>query len=230
VKRLYLVPIIHTSADMGSLASALGEMGIAVLGRELWRKHKEIVSRFWDSVADFFASKDVKGFKIYQDGLVANGPDGLRIVREGISQGSKNFEIIGRLLERGAVLVKTEDLALVKQEHTYIARIARSKSLKEKEAAVLRYKLVQSKLLKQRDYFIAKRIEETLSEGETGIFFIGAYHDILIRLPDDIQVSQVKDVAKVREYHRTLANPKKENQHFSQLAEYLTSPVTDLLL
>ena len=215
---------------MGSLASALEAGATAGLGQELWQKHKEIVSDFWDSVAQFFDSLDVNGFRVYQDGLVANGPDGLRIVREGISQESKNYEIVGKLLERGAALVRTEDLALVKQEHTYIARIARSKSLKEKEAAALRYKLVQSKLLKQRDDFIAQRIEETLSEGETGILFIGAYHDILSRLPDDIQVSQVKDVAKVREYHRTLANPKKENQHFSQLAEYLTSPVTDLLL
>jgi len=211
---------------MGSLASALGEMGIAVLGRELWRKHKEIVSRFWDSVADFFASKDVKGFKIYQDGLVANGPDGLRIVREGISQGSKNFEIIGRLLERGAVLVKTEDLALVKQEHTYIARIARSKSLKEKEAAVLRYKLVQSKLLKQRDYFIAKRIEETLSEGETGILFIGAYHDVIPKLPGDIGVKEVKKAVKVRGYQQLLSKPRRDKAQFKQLSEYLSSPVT----
>jgi hypothetical protein len=213
---------------MGSLAPALDERATATVGTELWQKHREIVSSFWDSVADLFASMDVNGFKVYQDGLVANGLDGLRIIREGISRGSKNYEIVGKALERGAVLVKTEELALVKQEHTYITKIARSKSLKEKEVAALRYKLVQSKLLKQRDDFIAKRVNETLGEGETGILFIGAYHDILSKLPDDIQVSQVKDVAKVREYHTTLANPKKRDQHFHFLAQYLISPVTNL--
>ncbi len=29
------------------------------------------------------------GFKIYQDGMVANDADGIRIIREGISQGSR---------------------------------------------------------------------------------------------------------------------------------------------
>ena len=161
------------------------------------------MSSFWDSTGQFFDALDVKDFKIYQDGMVANGADGLRIIREGISQGSKNFEIIGKLLEHGAVLVKTEDPALLKQEYAYIAKMAHSKLLKEKEAWALRYKLAQGSLLRQRDNFIAKRITETLGEGETGILFIGAYHDIL--LPSDIQVTQVRDVAKTRQYHKTLA-------------------------
>jgi len=33
----------------------------------------------------FFNALDVKGFKIYQDGMVSNGADGLRIIREGIN-------------------------------------------------------------------------------------------------------------------------------------------------
>jgi len=225
VRKLYLVPIIHMSADMGSLASALEEGAAAGLGQELWQKHKEIVSGFWDSIARFFDSLDVHAFKVYQDGLVADGVDGLKIVKEGISQGSKNYEIIGKLLERGAVLVKTDDLALVKQERAYIAKIARSKSLKEKEVAALRYKLAQSKLLRQRDDFIAKKIKETLGEGEAGILFIGAIHDILSRLPDDISVNQIKDIAKVREYYRTLGSAKEHSPRFHQLAGYLVSPV-----
>jgi hypothetical protein len=210
---------------MGSLASALDESAAAGLGQELWQKHKEIVSGFWDSIARFFAPLDVNGFKVYQDGLVTDGADGIKIVRQGISQGSKNYEIVGKLLEKGAILVKTEDLALVKQEHAYVTKIARSKSLKERELTALRYKLAQGKLLKQRDDFIVKRIKETLGEGATGILFIGAYHDILSKLPHDIQVSQIKDVAKVREYHKSLANPKRDSRRFHQLAEYLVYPI-----
>jgi hypothetical protein len=227
VRKLYLVPIIHIGADMGSVASVLDERAAAGLGRELWQKHKEVASGLWNSIAQFFDSVDVNGFKVYQDGLVADSADGLRLIREGISQGSKNYEIVGKLLRRGAVLVKTEDLGLVKQEHAYITRIASSKSLKDREAAALSYKLVQNKLLRQRDDFITRRIKETLSEGETGILFIGASHEILSRLPTDIQVSQVKNVDKVREYHKTLANPKKHGQRFHLLAQYLISPVTN---
>jgi len=208
MKKLYLIPIIHMSADMGSLASALDEAAKAELGQEVWQKHKGAVSSFWDSIGQFFDAMNVKGFKIYQDGMVANGADGLRIIREGISQGSKNYEIIGKLLQRGAVLVKTEDPVLVKQEYAYIAKIAHSKSPKEKEVWALRYKVAQGRLLRQRDDFIAKRIEVTLGEGDTGILFIGAYHDILSRLPEDIQVVQVKDIAKVREYQKDLTSAK----------------------
>ena len=192
MRKLYLVPILHMSADMGSLASTLDETAKAELGQEVWQKHKEAVSTFWDSIRQFFDALDVKGFKIFQDGMVANGADGLRIIKEGISQGSKNFEIIGKLLGRGVVLVKTEDPVLVKQEYAYIAKIAHSKSPKEKEVWALRYKVAQGRLLRQRDDFIAKRIKGTLGEGETGILFIGAYHDILSRLPEDIQVVRVK--------------------------------------
>jgi hypothetical protein len=214
------------SADMGSMASTLNGLAAAKLTTELWQRHKEVVSVFWDSTSRFLDSLNVSGFKIYQDGLVADGAEGLRIIRESISQGSKNYEIIGRLLERGAVLVKTEDLALVKQEYGYITRMTRSKSLKEREAAALRYKLARGKLLEQRDRFIAGRINETLAEDGTGILFIGAYHDVMPRLAPDIRVGQVKEVARVEEYHKALINMRRYDRHLQELGEYLTSPVS----
>jgi hypothetical protein len=221
VRKLYLVPIIHMSADMGSVAPVLNEGAAAGLGRKLWQEHKGVVSAFWDSIARFVDALDVVGFKVYQDGLLADGAGGLKIVREGINVGSKNYEIIDKLLKRGAVLVKTEDLSLVKQEYEYITSIARAQSLKEKETASQLYRRVQNKLLQQRDEFIARRIQETLGDGETGILFLGAYHDILSRLAPDIQVVQVKDAAKVREYHQRLASRRRDSRLFRQLSEYL---------
>lgn len=228
MRKLLLVPIIHASADMGSLSPALDDMAVAKLGRGVWQAHKETVSRFWDSIAQFLSSLDVRGFMVYQDGLVADGAEGLRIVAEGIRRGSPNYEVIGKLLDREATLVRTEHLALVTQECAYVAGMAGSRSLKGKELAAARYELAQGRLLRQRDDFIAKRIGETLGEGKTGILFIGAYHDILSKLPGDIQVTQVKDVAKVREYQKTLSEPRRENQHFRQLAGYLASHVEGL--
>lgn len=226
MRKLYLIPIIHMSADMGSLASTLDERAGAKLRPEIWQKHKQIVAAFWDSISRFLDSLNVNGFRVYQDGLVADGTEGLRIVREGIAQGSKNYEIVGKLLERGAVLVKTEDLSLAKKEYNYIAKVTRSKSLKEKEAAALRYKLVQGKLLKQRDNFIAKRIEQSLGEGETGILFIGAYHNVVPNLPADIRVVQIKEVAKVREYHKVLISKGRYDQYLQELSEYLVSTIS----
>ncbi len=228
MRKLYLIPIIHMSADMGSAAPALDDRGIAKLTPDLWQKHKEIVSVFWDSIGQFLDSLDVSGFKVYQDGLVADGAEGLRIIRESISQGSKNYEFIGKLIERGAILVKTESLSLVRQEYSYITKMTKSKSLKEKEVAALRYKLNRGKLLKQRDEFITRRINETLSEGETGILFIGAYHDVINRLAPDIGVGQVKEVIKVKEYHSALINKRKYDQSLRELGEYLASPISSV--
>jgi hypothetical protein len=226
MRKLYLIPIIHMSADMGSMASTLDDRATAKLTPELWQEHKEIVSVFWDAISRFLDAVDVKGFKVYQDGMMADGVAGLRIVREGINQGSKNYEIVGRLLEKGAVLVKTEALTLVRQEYSYITKMTHARSVKEREVAALRYKLAQGRLLKQRDEFMAGRINETLAESETGILFIGAYHDVLDKLAPDIKVVQVKEVARVREYHSVLINTKRYDQQLRKLGEYLVSPVS----
>ena len=68
----------------------------------------------------------------------------------------------------------------------------------------MRYKLVKTRLLNQRDRFIAQRINETLSSQETGILFIGASHGVKNLLAQDIQIKEVKEVEKVREYQQLL--------------------------
>ncbi len=225
MRKLYLIPIIHMSADLGTLAPAMDKRGIVELGKDFWLRHKETVIRFWNSIAEFFDSLEVKGFKIYQDGLIADGEMGMRIVEEGVKEGSKNYQIISGLLKRGASLVRTEDLSLVKREYDSLSKIVRSKSSGGKIVASLRYKLVENKLLSERDNFIANRTDETLGDGETGILFIGAYHDVIPKLPQDIEIKEVKKAKKVREYQKLLSNPRRDKKHFEQLAEYLVSSV-----
>lgn len=211
---------------MGSLSSTLDEKSAAILGQELWRKHKETVSKFWDIIAQFFSSLEVSGFRVYQDGLVIGGEEGLKIVDECLKQGSRNYRVIYDLINRGAILVKTEDISLLKREYDYITKLAQAKSSFQRGTAILKYRLSQHKLLEERDNFIAKTIDETLQEGETGILFIGAYHNIPSRLSVNIEVIQVKQMAKVKEYHVLLLNPKSA-QKFQELGEYLILPVTN---
>jgi hypothetical protein len=215
---------------MGSIAPILSEISAVALGKELWDEHQKTISKFWDSIARFLDSLEISNFKIYQDGLVAAGEDGLRIVNEGVRLGSVNYEIVSGLLRRGAILIKTEDISLVKREYGYIKKLTGAKSLREREAAALRYKLAQRKLLEERDNFIARTIDGTLQEGDTGILFIGAYHEVLSKLPADIRVVQVKEVTRVREYHRVLTSISIETQaQYQQLAEYLISPISNTL-
>jgi len=225
MRTLIYVPIIHTSADLGSLAKEVSERGIADLGENLWEKHRKTVEGFWDAISNYFDSIDVSNVKIYQDGMVAEAEIGQEIVKEGVKSGSRNYQLVSKLIERGAVLVKTEDFNLVKEERDKLLALLKSKSIIKKLAAFIEYRLIKNRLLKRRDKFITKRIDETLQHGEKAILFIGAYHNIKKRLPRNMHVTEIKDVGAVREYHRLLPFYKQNKKRFEELDRYLISNV-----
>jgi len=226
MRTLIYVPVIHTSADLGSMAKDISKRGIRYIGEEIWTKHRKTVEGFWDAISDYFDSLDVKGMKIYQDGMVGEGEVGKKIVEDTAKAGSKNYQLVAKLLERGAFLVKTEDFKFVKQEYDRLLAITRAKSILRKVMAFLKYKLVKTILLNKRDAFIAKRIDETLRSGEKGILFIGAFHKIKNRLPKNIQVREIKDTDKVRRYQRLLPFHNKYRKQFDELGKYIISEVT----
>jgi len=227
MRTLIYVPVLHTSADLGSLAKDVTKRGIAELGEDIWDKHTATVEKFWDCFLDYFDSIDVSGMKIYQDGMVADGEIGRRIVEECAKSGSRNYELIARLLNRGAVLVKTEDFTLVKQERGNLVILTQAKSFIQKLTAYIRYMLAKGRVLRKRDAFIAKRIAESLSHDETGIIFIGAYHNIRPKLPRDIQIKEIKDARKVKEYQMLLPFCHKNKKQFEDLGKYLISKIEE---
>lgn len=225
MRTLIYVPVIHTSADLGSLAGDVTKRGIADLGEDVWKEHQRTVEGLWDAISHYFDSIDVSGMKIYQDGMVAEGEIGEKIVEEGIKLGSKNYELVSNLIRRGAILVKTEVFKLVKKERDRLLAITQAKSITQKIIAFIRYKLVKKRLLSKRDNYIAKRIDETLNNGATGIIFIGAYHNIKERLSKDIQITEIKDADKIREYQRLLPFYNKNRKRFEELSRYLVSEI-----
>jgi len=230
MRTLIYVPVIHTYADLGSLAKEVAKRGIADLGEDLWKLHRKTVDGFWDAISHYFNSIDVSGMKIYQDGMVADGEVGQEIVEAGIKSGSKNYELVSSLMKRGATLVKTEDFKLVKEERDRLLSITEAKSVIKKLLAFIKYKSVKNRLLNKRDKFIAKRITETLNQGERGIIFIGAYHNIKKRLSKDIQIREIKDTQKVREYQKILPFYNKNKERFEELGKYLVSEINDAIL
>lgn len=225
MRTLLYVPIIHTSADFGSIAKEVTKRGIADLGEDVWKEHQRTVEGIWDAISHYFEPVDVSGMKIYQDGMVVGGEMGLKIVEEIAKTGSKNHELVLSLLKKGAILVKTEVLKLVKEERDRILALTQAKSLTQKIIAVIRYKLVKNRLLNKRDDFIAKKIDETLNNGAPGIIFVGAYHNIKKRLPKDIQIIEIKDIGKVREYQKLLPFYNKNRERFEELGRYLVSEI-----
>ncbi len=211
---------------MGSVSANIDEKGMALCSDENWKRHKETVASLWDSISNYLDALEVNGLKIYQDGLVADGELGMKIIQDGVSKGSKNYEIISRLIQRGARIIKTEDLSIIMKEYNHVIKMAQAKSFPERLIASLKYKFEKSTLLKERDEYIARQINETLGEGEIGIIFIGAQHDIIPRLSRDIEVLELKERKELQRYQRTLLYARRKKAQFEELAKYLSSSIT----
>jgi len=225
LRTLLYVPIIHTSADLGSLAKDVERRGLEKFGENMWRDHLRTIDGLWDALFLYFDSIKVSGAKIFQDGMFADGDMGLKIIQEGEKAGSKNHQLVSKLLRRGAILVKTEDFNLVKKERDRLLKMIRAKTTVEKIFGLFVYKSTKKTLLKQRDEYIAQRIDLALQEDETGILFIGAYHDIKPRLPRDIKIKEIKDTRKIREYQALIPHYPKNKKRFEDLSGYLISKI-----
>jgi hypothetical protein len=225
MRTLLYVPIIHTSADLGSLAKDVERRGLDKFGENMWRDHLRTIDGLWDALFLYFDSIPVSGVKIFQDGMFADGDVGLNIVQEGEKAGSKNHQLVSKLLHRGALLMKTEDFNLVKKERDRLLKMIRAKTTAEKIFGLIIYKLTKKTLLKQRDEYIAQRIDQALKEGETGILFIGAYHHVRPRLPRDIHIKEIKDTRKIKEYQSLLPFYHKNKKRFEDLSGYLISKI-----
>ncbi len=223
MRKLLYVPVIHMEPDLGSEATAIASKSASLFGEKRWAKHKENVAKFWDSIADYLATVDTSNLKIYQDGLPADGALGRRIIEEASKRGSKNHQIILSLMDKGAEIRKTENPSLLKEEYEHITALNHSIQAAEKAVAYARYKLRKNQLTQERDKFVAKTVNETLKEGETGVLFMGSYHNIFPYIPKDIVVEQVKNREKINAYFRELVSGG-DGERFEQLAKYLASP------
>lgn len=221
MRTLLYIPIIHTEADLGSVGQDIAKRGLREFGETLWNRHQKTVLGFWDAIAGYFDPIEVSGFKIFQDGMAADGELGMKIVQEATNAGSRNYQVISELIRKGSILVKTEDLDLVKEERDWILRITQAKSRAQKLDAALKYRLAKRSLLDKRDRYIAKQINNTLQEGERGVLFIGAFHNVRKWLQKEIHVEELKEINKVKEYQKLLFSYRDNKDKVEKLGMYL---------
>ena len=210
---------------MGSLKFELGKTTESLLGEDLRKKHVNTINAYWDSIAYYFKNLDytVKGVKLYQDGMFAQGDAAMKILEAGIEAGSKNSEIVLNLIMRGSILLKTEDYGLVKKEYDWIQSLIKPANNLKLFYNLLLYSIFKTSNLRKRDEFIAGRISETLRLNETGILFLGAYHNITGLLPKDIEKIEVKKIEKIRAYLKLIRRRfGKNSDQIEELSHYLT--------
>jgi len=228
MRTLIYIPVLHSVADMGPMAAEHNRIGIAEFGNEFWEIHIATISKYWESIDNYCETLKIgeRGLKLYQDGMVTDGELALRIIDDNVKMGSRNFKIISKLVNGGAEIIKTEDLNLVNKELEMMNSIPASNLflLQVLKILVLRWKRLN--LLKKRDYFIASRIADTLQQEETGLIFLGAYHNILRKLPKDLNIIEVKEIRKVKKYQKILPFYNRKKQSFKVLTQYLINPIS----
>lgn len=189
MRTLIYIPIIHTEVDMGSVSEEVKKEYLSKYGKSKWLKHLDLISNLWETIRKRLLKMpvDYSKTRLYQDGLPVCGKE-FEIVKELAGMGSKNHILLMELVDMGATLMGTEDSGLLLQEHKMIKEIVGTRGKNQVKEKLEEYRKHSDDLLVRRDDFIAKRISETLQDGETGILFIGALHKVDKRLPRGIKV------------------------------------------
>ena len=183
MREIIFIPIVHSEVDLGSVSEELKREYIKIYGEEKWFEHTKTIEDFWEGIRREILSLplDYNRLKLYQDGL-PNCRRELEIVKKLASEGSKNHKLLQELVERGGKLIGTENPQLLLEEYRRM-----KKGLKELASNP---KLpTYDEITLRRDRYIARRINETLREGETGLLFMGAIHRTSEMLPPDIKIS-----------------------------------------
>lgn len=185
------IPIIHTQADMGALARSVRRVTVQKLGRQAWKRHGEVIGRMWTEIRRTVEGWELPWEKVrlYQDGLPRCGREA-EIVADLASAKSPNHQLLLSLIKRGATLMGTESPELLLEEYRLVQQVLAAKDPEEAVRVEARHGARSRSLLARRDQYIARRINETLRAGETGLLFLGMLHSLDSRLAKDIQVTQ----------------------------------------
>jgi hypothetical protein len=197
MRKLFCIPIVHTSEDLGSHLSEVKNEYIARFGLLKWHDHTEAVEKFWLALGEILLNMpmDYTKVRLYQDSLPVCSME-LAIIEKLANDGNRNYRILLELTRKGAVLEGSEDPDLLIEERSRLNEVSRSHKKGVDESVAL-HDIASSydDLMERRDRYIAQRIAITLKDGEIGILFIGALHRVAEKLPADIEVhSSLKDL------------------------------------
>jgi hypothetical protein len=187
-RTLIYFPIVHTQADMGALQESVAWATLEKVGRAGLGCKAAAIDQIWTGIEAAIDALPLSfdRVRLYQDGLPVCGRE-TEIVTELAQAGSRNHQLLLRLMAQGAVLMGTEAGGLLVQEYQLAKQSLTARA--PRAAGVAAYRLASSAaLLQRRDQFIAQRIHETLKSGETGILFLGMLHALEGYLYPDVKV------------------------------------------
>ncbi len=176
-RKLYLVPLIFSSED--APAEYLGKFNL-----------------YWEQASQHVANLESKIGKvshIYHESITSAGEDGFKVMEK---LNPSCCQIARDKCQSGAVLEATEDGELAEESIDW-ERCLLMGFISQKVAKMVSEFYMEA--LRKRYEHIARRIDETLEDGEVGMLFIGEGH--LVQFPRDIEVFSVAPPA-LDEIHR----------------------------
>jgi hypothetical protein len=99
-------------------------------------------------------------------------------------------------MARGANLTGTEAPELLVKEYELARHALAAAASPGKTDLGLRYARLSKRLLEERDKDIARHVNQTLGEGETGLIFLGMLHALESHLAPDIRPVRLSDLSK----------------------------------
>ncbi len=185
-RKLIHLPIVHNMADMGALRASVKQASVRKIGRQNWQRKQNVIEKLWQDIESALGALNIEGrmVRIYQDGLPVSDK-AEDIVKDLAKSGSRNHQLLLRLMERGARLMGTESSELLLEEY----ELAKQRlSADRRSKATGTDDPEGTALLERRDKFIAERINHTLEVGDIGIVFLGMLHALDPWLDQDIRV------------------------------------------
>jgi hypothetical protein len=195
-RKLVYIPIIHTAADMGTLAASIRGKKLFLVGRQGLARNVAAVEKMWDKIERVASRLPLAPgtVRVYQDGLPICQHE-QEIVSELAESGSRNHRLLLQLQSRGARVMGTESPELLVEEYQ-LAKASLASGVTAEDAS--RQRQLRDTVLEKRDRFIADRINVTLGDGETGILFIGMLHSLSRFLDSDIRVAYPLGLPRVK--------------------------------
>lgn len=197
MRTLYYVPMRHPQEELGTMIGPLQRLErleLGVQGTAMCRMQKEkefgLVA---EKVIQIQTALECPNLCIYMDGFPAEEPEVEKLLYADFVYKKRfpTYLLIDRLIQKGAMLVGTENPELLREEYQYIQELARVVETQELPEDGYDYKRVGQDILEKRDEYIAGRIDSTLKDGNAGILFIGAMHQVEKKLPDDIDIIRI---------------------------------------
>jgi hypothetical protein len=187
-RTLIYLPIVHTQADMGALKESVARATLEKTGRAGLARKTAAIDRIWTEIEAAIEALALSfdRVRLYQDGLPVCGREA-EIVTELAQAGSRNHQLLVRLVGQGARLMGTESGDLLVQEYQLAKQSLTTRPPRAASVVASRRALSEA-LLQRRDQFMAQRINDTLKHGETGILFLGMLHSLERYLQPDVKV------------------------------------------